>query len=77
VRAASSLSAARWWTPLIAASVKKPPWGGGVKPRDPDARVTMKRKTAHFGYKAHLAADEGSGLVRQADNVHATVWRKR
>jgi IS5 family transposase len=34
---------------LIAAAVKKPPYGsGGVNPRDPDARVTMKRKTAHL-----------------------------
>ena len=32
---------------LIAASVKKPPYGsGGVNPRDPDARMTMKRKKA-------------------------------
>jgi IS5 family transposase len=27
----------------------------------------MKRKTAHFGYKAHLAVGEESGLVRQAE----------
>ena len=47
---------------LIAAAVKKPPYGsGGINPRDPDARVTMKRKKAYFGYKAHLAVDEGSG----------------
>ena len=59
---------------LIAASVKKPPnGGGGVNPRDPDARVTMKRKMAHFGYKAHLAVDEGSGLVRQAEMTSANV----
>ena len=54
---------------LIAAAVKRPPYGsGGVNPRDPDARVTMKRKKSHFGYKAHLAVDEGSGFVRQAEN---------
>jgi transposase, IS5 family len=30
---------------LIAASVKRPPYGsGGVNPRDPEARVTMKRR---------------------------------
>jgi IS5 family transposase len=63
---------------LIAASVKKPPsGGGGVNPRDPDARVTMKRKTAHFGYKAHLAVDEGSGLVRQAEMTSANVHDSR
>ena len=44
---------------LIAASVERPAYGDkGVNPRDPDARVTMKRKTVHFGYKAHLAVDE-------------------
>ena len=46
---------------LIAAAVKRPPYGsGGVNPRDPDARVTMKRKTVHFGYKAYLAVTKGA-----------------
>jgi transposase, IS5 family len=59
---------------LIAAAVKRPPYGsGGANPRDPDARVTMKRKRVHFGYKAHLAVDEGSGLVGQADMTSANV----
>ena len=63
---------------LIAASVKRPPYGsGGVNPRDRDARVTMKRKKAHFGYKAHLAVDEGSGLVRQAEMSSANVHDSR
>ena len=48
---------------LIAAAVKRPPYGeGGINPRDPDARVTMKRKTVHFGYKAHVAVDEVAAL---------------
>ena len=46
--------------------------GGGVNPRDPDARFTCKRKT-YFGYKAHLAVDEESGLVRQAEMTPANV----
>ena len=50
---------------LIAAAVKRPPHGAGVNPRDPDARITVKRKTSYFGYKAHLAVDEESGLVRR------------
>ena len=63
---------------LIAASVKRPPYGsGGVNPRDPDARVTVKRKTVHFGYKAHLAVDEKSGLVRQAEMTPANVHDSR
>ena len=61
---------------LIAAAVKKPPYGsGGVNPRDPDARVTLKRKKAHFGCKAHLAVGEGSGLVRQAEMTSANVHK--
>jgi hypothetical protein len=41
---------------------------GGVNPRDPDARFTRKRDKTYFGYKAHLAVDEASGLVRQAED---------
>ena len=63
---------------LIEAAVKRPAYGsGGVNPRDPDARVTMKRKTVHFGYKAHLAVDEESGLVRQAEMIPAHVHDAR
>jgi transposase, IS5 family len=59
---------------LIEAAVKRPPYGdNGLNPRDPDARVTMKRKTVHFGDKAHLAVDEESGLVRQAEMTSANV----
>jgi IS5 family transposase len=63
---------------LIEAAVKRSPCGnGGMNPRDLDARVTMKRKMAHFGYKAHLAADEGSGLVQQAEMTSANVHDSR
>ncbi len=59
---------------LIEAAVKRPRYGdNGLNPRDPDARVTIKRKTVYFGYKAHLAVDEGSGLVRQAEMTSANV----
>jgi IS5 family transposase len=59
---------------LIAASVRRPPYGGGgINPRDPQARITMKRKKAYFGYKAHLAVDEESGFVRQAEMTPANV----
>jgi transposase, IS5 family len=61
---------------LIAASVKRPAYGGdGVNPRDPEARFTKKRGKSYFGYKAHGAVDEGSGLMRKAQmssaNLHA------
>ena len=63
---------------IIAAAVKRPPYdGGGVNPRDPDARFTVKRKKTYFGYKAHLAVDEGSGLVRQAEMTSANVHDAR
>jgi IS5 family transposase len=35
--------------------------------------VTIRRGQAYFGYKAHLAVDEGSGVVRQAEVTSANV----
>src|SRR3984957_17617026 len=58
---------------IIAGSVRRPYEGGGVNPRDPEARFTRKRDKTYFGYKAHLAVDEGSGLVRQAEMTPANV----
>ena len=63
---------------LIAAAVKKPPYGsGGVNPRDPDARVTLKRKKAHFGCKAHLAVGEGSGRGEKGHSSRLVLKRRR
>ena len=62
---------------LIAASVKRPYEGGGVNPRDPDARFSRKRDKTYFGAKAHLAVDEESGLVRQAEMTSANVHDSR
>src|SRR6516162_6850711 len=58
---------------LIEASVRRPYEGGGVNPRDPDARFSRKRDKTYFGYKAHLAVDEESGLVRQIQMTSANV----
>lgn len=58
---------------LIEAAVRRPYEGGGVNPRDPDARFSRKRDKTYFGYKAHLAVDEESGLVRQAEMTSANV----
>jgi IS5 family transposase len=44
---------------IIAGSVRRPYEGGGVNPRDPEARFTRKRDKTHFGYKAHLAGGRG------------------
>jgi transposase, IS5 family len=62
---------------LIAGAVRRPYEGGGVNPRDPDARFTRKRDKTYFGYKAHLAVDEESGLVRQAEMTSANVHDSR
>jgi transposase, IS5 family len=59
---------------LIAACVKCPAYGGGGGNQGvPDARVPMKRKKAHSGYKAHAAVDEVSGLVWQIEMTSANV----
>ena len=62
---------------IIAGAVRRPYEGGGVNPRDPDARFTRKRDKTYFGYKAHLAVDEESGLVRQAEMTPANVHDSR
>ena len=62
---------------IIAGAVRRPYEGGGVNPRDPEARFTRKRDKTYFGYKAHLAVDEGSGLVRQAEMTPANVHDSR
>jgi IS5 family transposase len=51
---------------ILEAAVR-PPGGdaGEVSPRDPQAGWTKKNGKSRFGYKAHAAVDEGSGLVRQ------------
>jgi IS5 family transposase len=59
---------------IIAAAVKRPPQEEGqVNPRDPDASFTVKNGETHFGYKAHLAVDEESGVVRQAEMTSADL----
>ena len=53
----------------------RPPGGdaGEVSPRDPQAGWTKKNGKSRFGYKAHAAVDEGSGIVRQAVMTPADV----
>jgi IS5 family transposase len=58
---------------IIAGAVRRPFEGGGVNPRDPEARFTRKRDKTYFGTKAHPAVDEESGLVRQAEMTSANV----
>lgn len=61
---------------LIKAQAAPPPLarGAGAKsPVDRDANWTRQRGVAHFGYKAHLAVDQGSGLIRAARLTPAAV----
>ena len=54
---------------LVAAQARRPSMadGPGAGSRtDPDATWTRKGGGAHFGYKAHLGVDAGSGLIRRA-----------
>jgi transposase, IS5 family len=52
---------------LLAASVKPPSAKEGtVSARDPQAGWTRKNGRSHFGYKAHVAVDEGSEIIRTA-----------
>lgn len=59
---------------IISASVSKPDYEKGqVSERDPDAGFTHKHGKTYFGYKAHLAGDEESGLIRQAEMSSADL----
>src|SRR3954466_10531467 len=52
---------------ILEAAVR-PPGGdaGEVSPRDPQAAWTRKNGRSRFGYMAHVAVDEVSGIVREA-----------
>src|SRR5512144_3004907 len=52
---------------LLQASVKPPSVKEGpVSERDAEAGWTKKNGKSHFGYKAHVAVDEGSEIIRTA-----------
>jgi transposase, IS5 family len=59
---------------LLEAAVR-PPGGdaGEVSARDPQAGWTKKNGESRFGYKAHVAVDEGGGIVREAVMTPADV----
>ena len=42
----------------------RPPRRGAPSP-DPEAEWTSRGKDGHFGYKSHIAVDQGSGLIRR------------
>src|SRR4051794_18984948 len=59
---------------ILEAAVR-PPGGDAaeVSGRDPQAGWTKKNGRSRFGYKAHAAVDEGSGIVRKAVMTPADV----
>ena len=62
---------------LIAADGRRPRKGEPVAGRsDRDASWTAMKDEPFFGYKAHVAVDQGSGLVRQAILTPAHVSDK-
>ena len=60
---------------IVEAQAKRPSLreGRGGSKTDPDARFTRKRGKTHFGYKAHIGVDAGSGLIRKALLTPANV----
>jgi len=50
----------------------RPP-GLGKASKDPDADMTVRGKRVHFGYKAHVSVDQGSGLLRHMELTPASV----
>src|SRR5689334_15740289 len=56
---------------ILVAAVRPPTGDAGE--RDPQAGWTKKNGRSRFGYKAHAAVDEGSGLVREAVVTPADV----
>lgn len=62
---------------LVSAQASPPPLSAGKGAKsavDGDADWTRQRGTSHFGYKAHVAVDAGSGLIRRAILTPAKVY---
>ena len=59
---------------LLAAAAKPPrPKEGEVSAVDPQASVVQRKGKVYYGYKAHVAVDEGSGLIRGVEVTGADV----
>ncbi|MEZ5823298.1 MAG: IS5 family transposase [Geminicoccaceae bacterium] len=59
---------------IVAAAVNSPKGDAGeVSELDPDAGFTKKNGEAYFGYKAHAAVDEGSGIIQQLVTTSAQI----
>ena len=59
---------------LVEADVKRPPMREGeVSECDPAAGFTRRGQRSFFGYKAHLAVDQGGDLIRKAILTSADI----
>lgn len=62
---------------LVEAQAGKPAFGAGPGKGgmvDADADWTRRGRASFYGYKAHIAVDEGSGLIRRAILTSAKVY---
>jgi len=60
---------------LVEASVRRPKGYSGERSElDPDANWTRQYRSYTFGYKAHIAADEGSCLIRKVRMTPAKIY---
>lgn len=60
---------------LVEASVNRPAGVSGERSTlDPDAEWTRQYRAYTFGYKAHIAVDQGSNLVRRARMTPARTY---
>jgi IS5 family transposase len=58
---------------LIEAAAARPRGDGDAPRRDPDAAFTKKNGKTHYGYKAHVGTDQGSGFIRALAATPANV----
>jgi transposase, IS5 family len=65
---------------LVQAQASKPGIGEGKGAKskvDPDADWTRKQGKSFFGYKAHIAVDQDSGVIRQAVLTSAKIYESQ
>jgi IS5 family transposase len=61
---------------IVSAASRRPSMAAGPKPslpQEPGASFTRKGGTSYFGYRVHIAADEGSNLIRRLAMTPAHV----
>jgi transposase, IS5 family len=59
---------------LVEAQARKPAMDSSKDLVDKDANWTRKNGKSYYGYKAHVAVDQGSGLIRKAILTPAKIY---